>query len=51
VDAGENFDERAFARAVFAGQDMDFAGAALELNVAQNGDGSEALGDACQAHQ
>jgi hypothetical protein len=51
VDAGENFDERAFARAVFAGQDMDLPGAALELNVAQNRDRPEALGDACQAHQ
>ena len=51
VDAGEDFDQGAFARAVFAGQHMDFAGAAFELHVLQNGHRPELLRDAGQADQ
>jgi hypothetical protein len=49
--ARENFDERAFARPVFARQNVNFTRAAFKFNIAQNSDRAESLGDARQADQ
>ena len=51
MNAGEDFDECAFARAVFSRQHMHLAWAPLELDIAQDSDLTEALCDTRQAHQ
>ena len=51
VNSGENFDERAFAGAIFAGQNMNFAAAHFQPRVFQNRYVAKALGDAGHANQ
>ena len=46
VDAGEEFDEGRLARAVFAAEGVDFAGAEVEGDVPQGGDAGEFFGQA-----
>jgi hypothetical protein len=51
MNAGENFDQGAFARAIFSGQHMNLAGTAFELDILQNGNRPESFGDAGHAYQ
>ena len=51
MNAGENFDQGAFARAILPGQNVDLARAAFELDIPQHRDLPESLGDAGHAHQ
>ena len=51
VDAREDFDEGAFARAVFTRQHMHLARKAFQVGVAQDGHRAEAFGDAAHPHQ
>ena len=41
MNPAENFDQRAFPRAVLAEQRMNFAGAQFEVHAAQRGDAAE----------
>ena len=49
MHAGEDLDQRRFARAVVADQRHDLAGMNVEVDVGQRRDGAEILGDAAQA--
>ena len=43
--AGDDFDERGFARAVFAEQGVDFARLQIERDTLERPDGAEGFGD------
>ena len=48
VRAGDNFDQRALARAVFAEQRVDFAGLQGEIDPAQGPGAAERFGDGAE---
>jgi hypothetical protein len=51
VNAGEDFDERAFARAVLARQYVDFSAPNYKLRILQNRHFTKPLRDAGHANQ
>ncbi len=51
IDAAEDFHQRAFARPVFAGEDMHFTGERLQLDAAQHFDAAKALANVAHANQ
>jgi hypothetical protein len=51
MHARENFDKRAFARAVLTGQNMNFAAPHFKLRVRQNRRAAKSLGDVRQTNQ
>ncbi|ENN88153.1 hypothetical protein RHSP_39463 [Rhizobium freirei PRF 81] len=49
MDAGQNLDERRFARAIVADKCHDFAGMHIEVDIRQCRDGAEVFGDPFEA--
>ena len=51
INAGEDFDEGGFARAVFAHEGMNFAGAEGEIDVGESQDAGESFGESADVEQ
>jgi hypothetical protein len=51
VDARQNLDQRALARPVFSGEDVDLAGVQIERNPIEHPVGTEALSNAGELKQ
>ena len=51
MSAGDDFDERRFARAVFADQGVNFAGAQFEGDVLERVNAGEGFGNGCELEE